>query len=102
MVGNEAYLVNAQIFPYTNARVEGYDPKRTRKLLLHKKEIISLKTKIAQSNLTLVPTACYNNKSFVKLEIALARGKKQFEKREAIKKKDIQRQVEEELREKNI
>ncbi|MFH0863757.1 MAG: SsrA-binding protein SmpB [Candidatus Gottesmanbacteria bacterium] len=98
IVGSEAYLINAQIFPYANARPEGYDPQRTRKLLLHKKEIIALKTKTEQSGFALVPTSCYNKQGHIKLEFALARGKKKFEKREAIKKKDLDRQVEEELR----
>lgn len=100
IIGSEAYLVNAQIFPYANARppAGGYDPKRTRKLLLHKKEIIALKTKTEGSNLALVPVSCYNQHGLIKLEIALAKGKKKFEKREAIKRKDIQRDIEEEAR----
>ena len=99
IVGSEAYLVNAQIFPYINARPENYDPRRTRKLLLHKKEIIALKSKTEGSNLTLVPIECYNTThGLVKLKIALAKGKKKFEKREAKKKKDLDRQTEEELR----
>lgn len=99
IVGSEAYLVNAQIHPYLNARVENYDPNRTRKLLLHKKEIISLKSKIEQSNLTLVPLECYTTShGLLKLTVGLAKGKKQYEKREAIKKKDLDRQVEEELK----
>ena len=99
IVGSEAYLVNAQIRPYLNARVENYDPNRTRKLLLHKKEIISIKSKIDQSNLTLVPLECYTTyHGLLKLTIGLAKGKKQYEKREALKKKDLDRQVEEELK----
>lgn len=99
IVGSEAYLVNAQIHPYSNARVENYDPNRTRKLLLHKKETISLKSKIDQSNLTLVPLECYTTShGLLKLTIGLAKGKKQYEKREALKKKDLDRQVEEELK----
>ncbi|MCL4382251.1 MAG: SsrA-binding protein SmpB [Patescibacteria group bacterium] len=99
IIGTEAYLVNAQIHPYSNAPAEGYDPKRTRKLLLHKKEIMALKGRLQQSNLTLIPLSCYTTShSFIKLEIALARGKKQYEKREALKRKDLERQVEEELR----
>ncbi len=99
LVGSEAYLVNAQIFPYANARLEGYDPRRTRKLLLHKKEIIALKTKTEQSGLTLVPISCYTTThGLIKLDIAIARGKRKFEKREALKKKDLQREVEEEIR----
>lgn len=100
IIGSEAYLVNAQIFPYSQARLENYEPRRTRKLLLHKKEIIALKTKTEQSGLTLLPLSCYNKRAFVKLEIALARGKKKYEKREALKRRDIDRQTEEELRSK--
>lgn len=102
LVGSEAYLVNAQIFPYNNARPpaggESYEPRRTRKLLLHKKELLNLKIKLSQSNLTLVPIECYNKDNFVKLLIGLAKGKKKYEKREAIKRKDLQRNIEEELR----
>lgn len=98
IVGSEVYLVNAEIFPYPYARPEGYDPRRTRKLLLHKKEIISLKTKLQSSSLTLVPLECYNSHGIVKLKIGLAKGKKEYEKREKIKKKDIERDVQRELR----
>jgi len=96
IIGSEAYLVNAQIHPYPHARLENYDPKRTRKLLLHKKEIIALKSKLA-SGLTLVPLSCYTKQGLVKLELALARGKKKYEKREAIKRRDLERKMEEEL-----
>ena len=99
ILGSEAYLVNAQIHPYLNARVENYDPNRSRKLLLHKKEIISIKSKIDQSNLTLVPLECYTTShGLLKLMIGLAKGKKQYEKRETLKKKDLDREVEEELK----
>jgi len=98
LVGTEAYLVNAQIFPYVFARAEGYDPRRTRKLLLHKKEIISLKSKIEGSNLTLVPLSWYTQGPLIKLEVGLARGKKQYEKREAKKRADQKRELEQEYR----
>lgn len=98
IVGSEAYLVNAQIHPYPHARLESYDPRRTRKLLLHKKEIIALKSRIQQANLTLVPLACYNKQGLVKLEISLVKGKREYEKRESLKRKDLERELEEELR----
>ena len=98
LIGSEAYLVNAQIFPYIYARPEGYDPKRTRKLLLHKKEIVSLKNKIEGANLTLVPLSWYTKGPLVKLEIGLARGKKQYEKREVKKREDTQKELEREFR----
>ena len=97
IIGSEAYLINAKIFPYQYSRPEGFDEKRTRKLLLHKREIIALKSKTEGQNLTLVPLSLYTTKSFIKLEIALGKGKKQYDKRESIKKHDIQRETEEEL-----
>jgi len=97
IMGSEAYLINAKIFPYEYARPEGFDEKRTRKLLLHKKEIIALKSKTEGQSLALVPVSLYTTKNFIKLEIALGKGKKQYDKKEAIKKKDIQREVEQEL-----
>ncbi len=98
LIGSEAYLVNAQIFPYPYARLEHYDPKRTRKLLLHKKEITSLKSKTEGSHLTLVPLFWYTKGPLIKLEIGLARGKKQYEKREAKRREDQKRELEREYR----
>ncbi len=98
IIGSEAYLVNAQIFPYLYARPEGYDPKRTRKLLLHKNELISLKGKVEGANLTLVPLSWYTKGPLIKLEVGLARGKKQYEKREAKKREDMKRELESEFR----
>lgn len=93
IVGSEIYLVNAQIFLYPYTRPEGYDDKRSRKLLLHKKEIISLKSKLASTNLTLVPLECYEKHGLVKLKIGLAKGKREFEKREKIRRRDIDRET---------
>lgn len=98
LMGSEAYLVGAQIFPYIYARPEGYDPKRTRKLLLHKNEIMSLKGKTEGANLTLVPISWYTKGPLVKLEIGLGRGKKQYQKREAKKREDQRRELEVEFR----
>jgi len=98
IVGSEAYLVNAQIFPYIASRMEGYDPRRTRKLLMHKSELLSLKSKIEGANLTLIPIRWYTKGPLIKLEIALARGKKQYEKRESIKKADQRMELEREFR----
>lgn len=94
VVGSEAYLINAKILPYQYARPEGYDEKRTRKLLLHKKEIISLKSKLDGEKLTLVPLSFYEKHGFIKVELALGKGKKQFDKRKALKKKQLQRDME--------
>ncbi len=97
IIGSEAYLVNAKIFPYKYAAPEGYDERRTRKLLLHKAEIISLKSRIEGANLALVPLSLYTTKGFIKLQVGLGKGKKEFDKRAKIKKRDIQRSVEQEL-----
>ena len=97
IIGSEAYLVNAKIFPYQSGQIENYDERRTRKLLLHKQEIIALKSKTDGANLTLVPVSLYFKHGFLKLEIGLGKGKKKYEKRETIKKRDIRRNLEQEL-----
>ena len=98
--GNEVHLINAEVAIYKYARPEMYDPRRTRKLLLHKAEILRLKTKIATGgNLTIVPVSCYNKKGLVKVEIALAKGKKTWEKKSFEKRRDEKRRVEKELKE---
>lgn len=94
----EAFLLNAHISPYLPAGSRGHDPLRDRKLLLRKKEILTLSLKTAHSDLTIIPLSCYTKRGLIKLEIALARGKRKYEKREAIKRRDIEREVERELR----
>lgn len=96
--GSEAYLINAKIFPYEYASLKDYDQVRTRKLLLHKAEIISLKSRIDGQNLTIVPVSMYIKHGFIKVELGLGKGKKKYEKKEAIKKRDLNREIEEELR----
>lgn len=95
---NEAWLVNAHIHPYAFADNRDYDSRRSRKLLLHKNELLKIAQQIAQHGLTIVPIACYNKHNRVKLEIALAKGKKKYEKKEVLKRKDLQREVESDLR----
>lgn len=98
LIQNEAFLINAEIMPYAYSRLEGYDSKRTRKLLLHKKELISLQSKMESAKLTLVPLSWYTKGPHIKLEIGLARGKKLFEKKEKKKREDLQRELEQEFR----
>jgi SsrA-binding protein len=98
ILGLEAYLINANIFPYTFARPEKYDPKQTRKLLLHKNELISIKSRIDGANLTLIPISWYTKGPLIKLEVGLARGKKQYEKREKMRKEQQKRELEREFR----
>ncbi len=93
ILSSEAYLVNAQIFPYQYSRPEGYDERRTRKLLLHKKQIIAIKSKMDGQHLTIVPVSVYTTHGFIKVELALAKGKKQYEKKESQKKKDLEREL---------
>ena len=82
-----AYLIGLNIQKYKFSSIPEYDPARTRKLLLHKKEIVAIQTKMRSAGLTLVPLKLYNKGSLVKVQIALVRGKKKFEKRELIKKR---------------
>jgi len=89
----QVFLINANIPQYEQARVFGYDPKRSRKLLLHKKEILALETRMKQKNLLLVPVSCYNKGRRIKIELALARGKKKFEKKATVKKRDLEREA---------
>jgi len=98
IVGSETYLINCKIFPYQYARPEQYDPKRNRKLLLHKKQIIALKTKTDGSGLTIIPISLYTTGNLIKLELALGKPKKKFEKKEALKRKDIERDIQEALK----
>lgn len=97
-IGDELFLINAHVHPYQYADVKKIDPKRTRKLLLHKKELLALQNKAKQKNLIFVPVSWYNKGRQIKLEIALAKGKKKWQKKEAIKKRDLAREVEEELK----
>ncbi|OGK38455.1 SsrA-binding protein [Candidatus Roizmanbacteria bacterium RIFCSPHIGHO2_12_FULL_44_10] len=99
IVGNEVSLINAEIPIYEYADPEFYDSNRTRKLLLHKKEILKLQGKLSQKpNLTIVPVSCYNRGSLIKLEIALARGKKLWEQKKVEKNKTEKRRIEKELK----
>lgn len=97
-IGGAPMLVNAEIPLYPFAKAEGYDPKRSRKLLLHKTQIMSLQSKLNSANLTIVPLAWYSTGHRVKLSIGLARGKKEYQKREKIKKEDMRRDLEREFR----
>ena len=90
----ELYLYNLYIAPYAQASYLNPDSDRIRKLLLHKKEIKKLTGKLTQGQVTLVPSKIYFNKrGIVKVEVALATGKKQYDKREAIQKRDVDRQI---------
>lgn len=90
----ELYLVGAHIPPYQPKNTdEKYNPYRDRKILLKKKEIEEIKRKLDGQNLTIVPISLYNKGRYIKIDIALARGKKKSDKREAIKKRDLERDL---------
>jgi SsrA-binding protein len=97
----ELWLIGAYIAPYPAASRENHDPERPRKLLMHKSEIERLTGALNERGFTLVPTRIYfsGERSRAKVEIALARGKDLYDKRETIKKRDMAREVQRELRE---
>jgi SsrA-binding protein len=92
--GAEAFVINMQIPPYQPANTpKEYDPLRNRRLLLTKKEITALAGAEGQKGLTIVPISVYNKGRELKVEIAIVRGKKKYDKREAIKKRDTEREI---------
>ncbi len=95
--GGQAMLLNAHIAPYDPAARENHDPLRPRRLLLHKKEISKLSAKAQLKGYTIVPLRMYLTKGRAKVEIALARGKRQYDKRQAIAERDSQRDIQREL-----
>ena len=100
IIGLEAYLINADIPIYQFARPQGYDSRRSRKLLLHKKELIRLVTKLnSGARLTLAPVSCYNKHGYIKLEIALAKPRGKIEKKKLEKARDIKRDQKREMKE---
>jgi len=95
--GKNAWLVEAHIAPYEQANRNNHEPKRQRRLLLHKKEIKKLWDAIRQKGVTIVPTRIYLKGGRAKLEIAIARGKKLFDKRAAIAKRETDREIERQI-----
>ena len=97
----EMYLIGVHRSPYEQGNRFNLDPDRTRKLLMHKKEIIRLYSKTKEDGLTLVPTKCYFKDSKVKFEIGLARGKKDFDKRDTEAAKQAKRDIERAVKNRN-
>ena len=89
----EAWLLNVHISPYTHGNRQNHDPDRERRLLLHKREIIRLQSKIQEKGLTLVPTKFYFKGNLIKCEIGLAKGKKLYDKRATEAKKTQEREA---------
>lgn len=97
---NELYIMSMHISPYAFGNIFNVDPKRTRKLLMHKREIQRLKAQVQEKGLTLVPLRIYFKKGHAKIELALVKGKRLYDKRQALTEKDAQREVERELKNK--
>ena len=98
--GGEAYLINVNVPPYQIKNTpKDYDPLRNRKLLLTKKEIAELAGSEKNKSLTIVPISVYNKGRKIKVEIALVKGKKKFDKRETLKKRDTDREIRREIKE---
>ena len=98
IVRNEAFLLNVHISQYPAAHQFNHDPTRTRKLLLRKRQILRLGGKVAEKGLTLIPLKLYFKDGKAKVELGLARGKKLYDKRESLRKKAAQREVERSLK----
>ena len=96
--GGELFLIGCRIAPYSHGSSQNHPENRARKLLLHKREILKLGGRATEKGLTIVPLRSYLRNGRVKLEIGLGRGKKAHDKREAIKKKDIERETRQALR----
>lgn len=94
----EAWLENVHISPYAQGNVMNQEPVRSRKLLLHRKEISSLIGKVKQKGYTLIPLRIYIARNRAKVEVGLARGKRQYDKREAIAARDAKREIERAVR----
>ena len=97
--GNEIFIVNMHISKYNHGNLFNHEETRTRKLLLHKKEIIKITNKVNQNSLALIPTLVYLEKGLCKIEIALAKGKKNYDKRQVLKEKDANRRMEKAIKE---
>jgi SsrA-binding protein len=91
---SEVFLLNCHISPYTHGNIMNHDPLRTRKLLLHRNEIEKLRGKAQQKGYTLIPLKIYFKGSYAKVEVGFAKGKKHYEKREAIKEREAKKAIE--------
>jgi SsrA-binding protein len=97
--GNEAWLINSHIAPYNEASHNNHDPLRKRKLLLHRSEIRKLSDKVIQKGATVIPLRLYLKDGKAKIEIALAKGKKRYDKRAEIAKRDAMREMDRRFKE---
>ena len=96
--GGKVMLHHLHIAPYQKASLEHYEPEKTRELLLHKREILKISGALNTKSVTVVPLDCGLEKNRIKVTIAIAKGKKEYDKRESIKKRDVKRRIETSLR----
>lgn len=101
VAGDEVYLHNTHISPYSHGNISNHEPRRRRKLLMHKAEIRRLNGKVKEKGLTLVPLRIYFKGNVAKIELALARGKVKYDKRRVIAERDANRDMERALRERH-
>lgn len=101
IIRNEVFIMGMNVTPYEQGNINNVSEIRVRKLLLNRKEINKLSEKIAREGYTIVPLVVYNQNRLIKIEIALAKGKKQYDKRETLKKKDIEREIQKKYKNKN-
>lgn len=99
LMSGQAYLINADIQKYRFAKQDEYDAKRSRKLLLHKKELLKLQVKTASKGFSLVPVSVYSQGPYIKVEVALVRGRKDLEKKKIQKKQQVVRDEKREMKE---
>lgn len=97
----EAFLHNCHISPYTHGNIMNHEPERVRKLLLHKGELVKLQARMAQKGYSLVPLSIYFKGPRAKVELGVAKGKKQYEKRDSIKEKEARREIERVMKSRN-
>lgn len=95
---SEALLLNCHISPYSHGNIMNHDPLRTRRLLLHKREIVRIQGKALQKGYALVPLKVYFKGPHVKIEIGLAKGKREYEKRDSIKEREAKKDIEKALK----
>ena len=98
IINGEAFLYNLYIAPYKHATIDNHDPLRTRKLLLHKREILRLGGRVQEKGLTIIPLRLYWKNNKVKVLIGLAKGKKLYDRRRELKERDMKRELEREFK----
>jgi SsrA-binding protein len=98
---DEVFLLNCHISPYSHGNIMNHEPTRTRKLLMNRKEIERIRSKLVQKGYTLIPLKIYFKGPYAKIEVGLCKGKAQYEKRESIKEREAKREIDKALKERN-